>query len=137
MSAARPVPPANPSTEPYWEAARRHELALQRCDVCGTRPFPPRATCPSCGSRALSWSPVSGRGTVHTFTVAYRAPHPGFADRLPLVVALVDLDEGPRLTTNIVGCAPADVHIGLPVEVAFDNVDGTEVTLPVFRPREG
>ena len=96
----RPVPPTSELTQPYWDAARRGELVLQRCERCGHRPFPPRAHCSDCGSGALAWAPVSGRGRVHSYTVAHRPPHPKFAKQVPLVVAIVELDEGPRMVAE-------------------------------------
>lgn len=132
---ARPIPPVSELTAPYWEAARRGELSVQQCKSCGERPFPPRAHCPACGAGALVWAPVSGRGRVHSYTVAHRAPHPVFAGQLPLVVAIVELEEGPRLVTNVVGCAPEDLAVGLPVEARFEPIDDTDQVLPVFTPR--
>ena len=130
----RPIPPTSELTKPYWDAARRGELTLQRCERCGQRPFPPRAHCPGCGASSLSWTPVSGRGTVHSYTVAYRAPHPAFAGQLPLIVAIVRLEEGPRMVTNIVGCDPAELEVGLAVETCFESIDDTDMVLPVFTP---
>ncbi len=101
-----------------------------------TRPFPPRANCPSCGAPSLSWSRVSGRATVYSYTVAHRPPHPAFAAQLPLVVAIVELEEGPRLVTNIVGCDPADVEVGMAVEATFEPIDETDMVLPVFTPSD-
>lgn len=132
---ARPIPPTSELTAPYWDAARRGELVVQRCEACEARPFPPRARCPRCGAGALAWAPVSGRGTVYSYTVARRAPHPVFAGQLPLVVAIVELAEGPRLVTNVVGCDPAEVTVGMAVEVAFEPIDDSEMSLPVFTPR--
>ena len=131
---ARPIPPTSALTQPYWDAARRGQMAVQRCEQCGHRPFPPRATCPSCGASTLSWSPVSGRATVYSYTIAHRSPHPAFAGQLPLVVAIVELEEGPRMFTNIVGCDPADVEVGMAVEAAFEPIDDTDMLLPVFTP---
>ncbi len=131
---ARPIPPTSALTQPYWDAARRGQMAVQRCAGCGHRPFPPRATCPSCGASTLSWSPVSGRATVYSYTIAHRSPHPAFAGQLPLVVAIVELEEGPRMFTNIVGCDPADVEVGMAVEAAFEPIDDTDMVLPVFTP---
>ncbi len=131
---ARLIPPSSPLTRPYWDASRRGELHLQCCDRCGTRPFPPRAHCPSCGGRALTWGAVSGRGVVYTFTIAHRPPHPVFASHGPLVIAIIELAEGPRLVSNVVGCEPASVHVGMAVRVAFEQVDDSDVVLPVFEP---
>ena len=131
---ARPIPPTSVLTQPYWDAARRGRMAVQRCEHCGTRPFPPLANCPSCGAQSLSWSPVSGRATVYSYTVAHRPPHPAFAAQLPLVVAIVELEEGPRMFTNIVGCDAADVEVGMAVEATFEPIDETDMVLPVFTP---
>jgi uncharacterized OB-fold protein len=131
---ARPIPPVSELTEPYWAAARRGELVVQRCSQCEERPFPPRARCPRCGAGSLAWAPVSGRGRVYSYTVAHRAPHPVFQGQLPLVVAIVELEEGPRLFTNVVGCAPADVEVGMAVEARFEPIDDTDQVLPVFTP---
>jgi uncharacterized OB-fold protein len=131
---ARPIPPTSELTAPYWEAARRGELVLQRCGACDERPFPPRARCPRCGADSLAFAPVSGRGTVYSYTVAQRAPHPVFSGQLPLVVAIVELAEGPRLITNVVGCDPASVMVGMAVEVAYEPIDDSELVLPVFTP---
>lgn len=134
---ARPIPPSSAQTEPYWNAARRGELTVQRCNSCGQRAFPPRAHCPGCGTGSLAWSPVSGRGTVHSYTVAYRAPHPVFAAQLPLIVAIVELEEGPRMVTNLVGCDPDDLKVGMAVEARFEAIDDSDVVLPVFTPIRG
>ena len=131
---ARPVPPTSELTQPYWDAARRGQMVVQRCEGCGQRPFPPRATCPSCGAPSLSWSPVSGRATVYSYTIAHRPPHPAFAAQLPLVVAIVELEEGPRMFTNIVGCDPADVEVGMAVVATSEPIDDTDMVLPVFTP---
>ena len=133
----RPIPPTSELTEPYWEAARRGELTTQVCRACDLRIFPPRANCPGCGDASLRWAPVSGRGTLYSFTVARRAPHPVFAAQLPLVVAIVELEEGPRMVTNVVGCDPADLAVGMAVEAAFEPIDDSEMVLPVFTPTGG
>jgi len=77
---------------------------------------------------------VSGRATVYSYTIARRPPHPVFAERLPLVVAIVQLEEGPRMFTNIVGCDPADVEVGMAVEATFEPIDDSDMVLPVFTP---
>jgi uncharacterized OB-fold protein len=89
--------------------------------------------CTECGSQALEWVVACGRGTVYSYTVARRPTHPAFAERVPYVIAIVELDEGPRVTTNVVDCDPDAVRIGLPVELTFEApVDG--IALPLFRP---
>lgn len=130
----RLIPPQTPLTQPYWQGAQQGKLLIQQCQDCGARQFPPRAHCEKCGSGALDWQQVSGRGTVYTFTVAQRPPHPVFAEHCPMVIAVVELEEGPRMMTNVIGCAPAEVSIGMAVAVDFDPIDESDTVLPVFRP---
>jgi hypothetical protein len=134
---AGPVPVPTPETRPFWDAARRHQLCLQRCRVCGRHVFYPRAACPSCLAPDLEWRAVSGRGVLHTFTVAHRGLR-NFPLGSPYVIAIVELEEGPRLMTNLVGVEPdpAKIRIGMPVEVVFEDVSA-DVTLPRFRPVAG
>jgi len=131
---ARLLPPVSDLTEPFWDAAQRRELVLQQCGRCGHRPFPPRTNCPECGAGDLEWRAVAGTGTVYTFTVAHRPPHPVFAEHRPLVIAVVELTEGPRMISNVVNCDPADVAVGMYVVVTFEAVDGSDIRLPVFEP---
>lgn len=130
----KPLPRIDEESRGWWEGLARHELWLQRCRDCGTTRSYPRAVCPSCLSSATEWVRARGRGTVYSFTVTHQNQAPGFRGELPYVLAIVELDEGPRLMTNIVGCAPDAVRIGLPVEVVFEDVT-PEVTLAKFRPR--
>ena len=130
----KPLPRIDEESRGYWEALARHELYLQRCRDCGTLRFYPRALCPSCLSSAVEWVRASGRGTVYTFTVTHQNQAPGFREELPYVLAIVELEEGPRLMTNVIGCPPDALRVGMPVEVVFDDVT-PEVTLPKFRPR--
>jgi hypothetical protein len=129
-----PLPVPTPETRPFWEAARRHELHLQRCRACGRHVFYPRAVCPHCFGNDLEWQRVSGRGRLHTFTVVHRGAR-GFPLGPPYVLAIVELAEGPRLMTNLVDCEadPARLTIGMPVEVVFADV-AAAVALPRFRP---
>ncbi len=130
-----PLPVKQPESDFYWERAQAHELWLRRCNACERAYFYPRDFCPNCGSRDVSWIQASGRGTLHTFAIVHRAPVPAFRDHVPFVVAMVDLEEGPRIPTNLTGVEPAPEHIqvGMAVEVAFADVTD-EITLPVFRP---
>jgi uncharacterized OB-fold protein len=129
-----PIPVPTPETRPFWEAAHRHELSLQRCRACGRYVFYPRAACPHCFAADLEWRRVSGRGTLHTFTVVHRGQR-GFPLGPPYVIAIVELEEGARLMTNLVGVEPdpQKIRIGMPVEVVFEDVSA-EITLPRFRP---
>ncbi len=114
----------------FWEGAERGELLIQRCTSCKTLRHPPGPGCASCGS--LDWDTVrsAGRGVVHSFAVHHYPPVPGF--EYPLAVGLIELDEGTRLISNIVGIEPGDIEIGMPVEVLFESFG--EVTLPQFGP---
>ena len=131
---ARLIPPTSEMTQPYWDAARRDELVVQQCADCDLRPFPPRAHCPQCGSAQLEWRKMSGRGTVYTYTIAHRPPHPVFTAQSPVAIAVVELEEGPRMISNIVGCDPAGIAVGMAVEVSFEAIDDSDVVLPVFAP---
>jgi len=133
MSYAELVQHRSAAARPYWDAAHRGVLQVQECRACSRRQFYPRELCRECWSRDLHWVVCSGRAVVHSYTVCHVAPHPAFADRLPLVVAIVDLEEGVRMTTSIVGCEPSAVYIGLPVEAVFERVT-EDATLVKFRP---
>lgn len=117
---------------PFWNGCARGELLLQRCAACGTLRHPPSPICPRCRSDAHAWVAANGRGTVYTFTVVRQALAKGWDARVPYVVAVVELDEGPRILSNVVDVAPDDVRIGLPVEVVFVESEG-EQKLPVFK----
>jgi hypothetical protein len=133
---AGPIPVPTPETRPFWDATRRHELTLPRCRACGTLHYYPRASCPHCLSGDLAWERVSGRGRLHTFTIVHRGQR-GFPLGEPYVIAIVELDCGPRMMSNLVGVTmdPAQVRIGMPVEVVFEDVSDT-IALPRFRPVE-
>jgi hypothetical protein len=130
---AHPPPAFDWETRPYWEGAGRGELLLQRCRDCGAFQHRPRALCVSCLSDAIEWQRASGRGRVYSFTVTHQNQAPPFRDATPYVLAYVELDEGPRLLSNIVGCAPESVRIGMPVAVEFQPAKG-EIAVPRFRP---
>jgi uncharacterized protein len=130
-----PVPTPQPETDDYWERAREHELWLMHCDDCSSTYFYPRPICPNCFSRNTRWRQSTGRGTLYAFAVVHRPPRPAFAESVPYVVALVELEGGARMPTNLVDVAPdpGAIRIGMEVEVVFDDVT-PEVTLPKFRP---
>ncbi len=130
----RLIPPHTELTEPYWQAAREERLVIQQCNACDHWLFPPGANCPRCGSEELSWTPVSGKGVIYTYTIAYRPPHPVLTNQTPITVAVVELEEGPRMTSNIIGCDPDTVEIGMPVTVAFEAIDDSDLVLPMFSP---
>ncbi len=129
----KPLPHPNEVSQPFWDAAKRHELQIQRCNACGTYIFYPREACPECLATDLIWIPVSGKGTLYSYTIAQAPTHPAFADDVPYVIAIIELEEGPHLTTNLVGCPIEDVTIGMPVVASFEDVSA-EMTLVKFRP---
>lgn len=128
-----PIPKPTPETQPYWDAAKRHVLMIQRCDGCGEHYFYPRPLCPRCFSRDVRWVQVSGKGRLHTYTINYRPPRK-FPTQSPVIIAVIELDEGPRLMSNIVGsdADPAKLRCDAPVEVVFEDITA-EITLPKFR----
>ena len=130
---AKPLPQIDEENRPWWEAAQRHELYIQKCRDCGDLRFHPRALCTSCMSSNTDWVKCSGKGKIYTFTVTNQNGSAGFRDSLPYILAWVELDEGVRMLTNIVECPPAQVKIDQRVEVVFDDVT-PEVTLVKFRP---
>jgi uncharacterized OB-fold protein len=128
----RPIP--GPDDTPYWAALERGELVLQRCTACDTVRHPPRPRCGECAAAEHHWEPASGLGRVHSFTIVRHPPHPKLAGSVPYVVALIELDEGPRMISNVVGVEPDDVAIDQRVQVRFDQV-APGVVLPRFTPR--
>ena len=130
------LPVADLETAPYWEGTKHGKLLIKSCRSCKNAYFYPRNHCPRCWSTDTEWMEASGRGTVYTFTVVYQNDLPPFRDRLPYVVAIVELDEGVRMTSNIEGIDPEQVVCGMPVQVAFrEEPRGDEtIALPVFRP---
>jgi uncharacterized OB-fold protein len=124
-------PTVTPDTQFFWDAAKERRLVIQRCTECGALRHPPRPMCPRCNS--LSWDavPASGRGTVFSFVMPQHPQYPWF--EYPYVVALVELDEGTRIVTNLVDVAPEAVTIGMPVAVCFEEFDDGLV-LPQFAP---
>lgn len=127
-----PTPVANADSTVYWNAARERRLVIRKCRSCSQLHFMPRHLCPVCWSEDLEWVDSKGTGTVHSFTVVRRAPLATFAARVPYVVALIDLDEGPRMVTNIVGDDALEVRIGDPVKVEFEE-RGEGAMVPQFR----
>ncbi len=131
----KPLPTPSPETKRYWEACRSHELWLPYCRACLQFYFYPRDFCPMCFSWDIEWRKCSGRGKIYTFAIQYRAFHPGWANEAPYVTAIVELEEGPRVFTNIVGVEPDAKQLAcdMPVEVVFEDVSET-ISLPKFRP---
>jgi uncharacterized OB-fold protein len=132
----KPLPEPNETTRPFWEGTRAHQLRIQRCRDCRKYIFYPRALCPFCLSEHLEWRVASGRGKVYSYTVVRRAMHPAFREDVPYVLAIVELDEGPRLTTNIIGVPADEVRVDMPVRAAYDDVT-PDLTLLKFEPMQG
>ena len=137
MASAKPrraLPVPTPETEHFWEGTRAGELRLQRCDECGQVYFPPRPFCGDCGSRSVSVFLASGKGTLYSYVINHR-PAPGFDG--PYAIAVVELEEGPRMMTNIVDSpqTPEALILDMPLEVVFTEMDDT-ISLPHFRPLE-
>jgi uncharacterized OB-fold protein len=127
-----PEPPVTPETKPFWDAAADNRLVLPRCTSCQTVIWYPRTFCPACHTEGVEWIDASGQGTVYSYAVTHKGEGP-FAAVSPFVLAYVELDEGPRVLTNIVDCDPAAVSVGQRVTVTFDTTDkGTAV--PRFKP---
>jgi len=129
----KPLPRPSPESVPYWDAAKNHRLEVQRCNACGQFWFPPSASCPHCLAADFAWTPVSGKGKVYSFVVFHRVYHPSYEGEVPYVVGLVELDEGPRMLTNIVGIPVDKVRCNMPVTVVFDDV-AEGVSIPKFTP---
>lgn len=126
----KPVPVIDPDSAPYWEALQHNRLILKSCSDCGKAHFYPRELCPHCHSDKLNWIDATGTGTVYSYTVCRRPAGPAFGEEVPYVVAIIELDEGPRMMTRI-SCEPEYVSIGHRVKVRFER-QSDELTLPMF-----
>ena len=129
----RYLPVIYPEELPYWEGARKRELWLQRCNGCGKAWYPIGPGCPHCFSMDFEWQRMSGRGKVHNYVIYHKAWTPWFEKRVPYAVVQVELEEGPRLTTNLLDYPVKEIRIGMPVEVAFEDIPG-DITLVQFVP---
>jgi uncharacterized OB-fold protein len=130
----RPIPVPNEWTRPFWEAARRGELALQRCQRCGHFQHPPYATCVSCISTELAFEPVRGQGAIYAYTIMYHTGDKRFAPAVPYASIIVELDDAPGafLAGNLLGAPYTEAKVGRRVEVTFEPLND-EITLPQFR----
>lgn len=126
-----PLPRPTALSKPYWEGCQRGVLRVQRCRDCGEHVFIPEPLCTGCSSQNLEWVDTSGRGSVYSFTVVHRPQRPEF--RVPYTVAIVEMDEGWHMLSNLVDIAPEAVKIGMKVEVSFEKMS-EQITLPYFRP---
>ena len=128
-SQQRPLPIPTHISEPHWKGADDGQLLVQRCESCSGYTFPPRPVCTHCFSTALKWTRSSGRGTIYSYTIAHRPPYPAF--KPPYVVAIVELEEGWHMLTNLAESDLQTVRVNAPVEVFFESFG--EITLPMFR----
>ena len=132
----RPLPVPDPYTRPFWDGTRRHQLLLQRCRNCAKFRWTPQYLCPHCLSEAYEWEGTSGKGRLYSYTIIHRPPDPEVFSELPFILAVVKLDEGPYMLTNIMGSAPEDLKVEMPVEVQFEDATD-DFTLYKFRPSNG
>lgn len=136
MADTKPLPLVDVWNRPFWEAAHRDELVMQQCSDCEHMFFPPGPVCPGCQSKALKWVPVSGRGTVESWVVFHQLYFKAFEPELPYNVAMVRLEEGPLLMSNVLDIDNAELKRGLRVKVVFDKLTN-EVTVPRFTAAKG
>jgi uncharacterized OB-fold protein len=127
------LPTPDAETQPFWDAARDGKLLIKRCNACQRPHFYPRPFCPHCWSDDVVWEEASGGATLYTFSIVRRNDLPPFNERVPYVAAVVDLDEGVRMLSNVVDCAIDDVVIGMRLAVTFQQ-ETDEISLPLFRP---
>ena len=132
-----PLPFPSSVSEPHWEGCKRGELMVQRCLDCEGYVFIPQPACTHCLSENMEWVQSSGKGVIHTFAIVHRGPTPPFRDRAPYVPVIVELEEGPRMPSNLVECEPdpENIKVGMAVEVVFQALDDN-ITIPYFRPAQ-
>jgi uncharacterized OB-fold protein len=133
MSYNKPLPDTRGAAHTFWKGCKEGRLLIQQCEDCTNQFFYPRIACPNCGSIAVPFEEHSGLGHVYSFTIVHKPNHPGFKEEAPYVVALIELDGGGRMMTNVIECKTEDVTIGMRVEVVFTDVT-EETTLPHFKP---
>lgn len=129
----KPLPKPNPDTKPFWSGCREHQLRFQKCHSCGHVRWPASILCPKCHSSDTEWIVASGKGKVYTFVVFHHAYHKAFENDLPYVTAVIELEEGPHILSNIVGCSPKEVSCDIPVSVKWEDIS-EEFSLPKFEP---
>lgn len=131
----KPLPEINDLTRPFWSAAKEGRLMMQKCGACQTVNFHPKPWCIECGSRDLKWTEMKPEGTIYSFTISRTVAmnFPGWADELPLLFCLIDLDEGARMYAQVTYCTPDAIHIGMRVKAYF-KVISDEAGIPIFRP---
>src|ERR1051326_3972833 len=133
QTASKPIPVPDAISAPFFDGARDGRLMLQHCTGCDRWSFPVRERCPHCFAARLTWRQASGRGTLYTFAIMHQVMNPGFASSVPYNVAQIDLAEGVRMVSNVIGIENKDLRIGMALEAVFEDV-GDTVRLPKFRP---
>ena len=128
----RPVPTPSEDSKHFWDSCQKHELLLQKCDDCGFHRFPPSILCPRCMSTNYKWTEASSKARIFSYQVTHQAFYPAWDT--PYAVAIVELEEGPRMHTNIVGCKIEDLYLDMPVELVFEKIQDQEWYLPNFKP---
>jgi uncharacterized protein len=128
----RPIPVPDERSAPFFEAAKEGRLLIKKCASCSSFLAPQREMCDTCTSENLEWAESSGRGTIYSYVFMHQLLHPAFRDEIPYNAIVVELEEGPRMTSNLVGTPDRDIRVGLPVEAVFEQV-GEEVFVPKFR----
>ncbi len=131
---SRPIPEPDEESAPFFEGARRHELMLMRCRSCGAYRLPSRPRCPDCWSTDTEWVRASGNGTLYSFGITHQNLHPAFADEVPYQFAVVELEEGPRIVSNVVGVTDGELRVDMPLRAVFDDVSD-DTTLIRFTKR--
>ncbi len=129
----KPAPVVNPWARPFWDAARENQLKIQKCKDCGKHIFYPRLACPDCFSDNVEWVAASGKGTIYSFTVVENNAPSAFIQDIPYVVAVIRLEEGVQMLSNIVDCDPYSLSCDMPVTVTFEKLND-EFVLPKFKP---
>ncbi len=129
----KPVPAPTVETKPFWDYCKRHELRMQKCGQCGHIRYPPSMFCPKCQSMQAEWSRLTGKGKVYSFIIVRFLYDRAFRNDIPYVVATIELEEGPRIMSNVTGCNVEDVKVDMPVEVYYEDITD-EFALPKFKP---
>ena len=129
----KPLPDVTPLTEPFWDGARAGELRIQRCAACARYFFYPRRYCPHCGSADVHWTAISGRGSLYSYIICYHAA-PGYEDATPYVIAIVELDEGPRMLANLSDVEPEPDRLPLDMRLNVTFEARGNMIIPIFRP---
>ena len=129
----KPVPVPSKESQPYWDGLRDGKLLMPRCDACKRYWFPPSLLCPHCNCETWAWTETKGRGRIFSYVVYHRVYHSAFAQDVPYAVAVIELDEGPRMYSNVIGIAPDKLVCDMKVEIVYERITDA-ITLPKFKP---